>query len=48
MLMKKFLISIMSTVLSACILMSATSFANQISPENDFQQILDSFLAMMK
>ena len=41
--MKKFLISIMSTVLSACILMSATSFANQISPENDFQQILDSF-----
>lgn len=33
----------MSTVLSACILMSATSFANQISPENDFQQILDSF-----
>ena len=46
--MKKFLISIMSTVLSACILMSATLFANQISPENDFQQILDSFLAMMK
>ena len=43
MLIKKFLISIMSTVLSACILMSATSFANQISPENDFQQILDSF-----
>ena len=33
----------MSTVLSACILMSATSFANQISPENYFQQILDSF-----
>ena len=33
----------MSTVLSACILMSATSFANQISPENDFQQVLDSF-----
>ena len=41
--MKKVFISIMSTVLSACILMSATSFANQISPENDFQQILDSF-----
>ena len=41
--MKKVFISIMSTVLSACILMSATSFANQISPENDFQQVLDSF-----